>query len=49
MYTWERGFPDGSAINNPSVNARDTGSWARKIVWRKKWQPTLLFLPGKIS
>ena len=25
MYTQERGFPDGSAINNPPVNARDIG------------------------
>ena len=21
--------------------------WVRKIPWRRKWQPTLLFLPGK--
>ena len=21
--------------------------WVRKIPWRKKWQPTLIFLPGK--
>ena len=21
--------------------------WVRKIPWRKKWQPTLVFLPGK--
>ena len=22
--------------------------WVRKIPWRKKWQPTLVFLPGKL-
>ena len=22
--------------------------WIRKIPWRRKWQPTLVFLPGKI-
>jgi len=21
--------------------------WARKISWRRKWQPTSVFLPGK--
>ena len=23
------------------------GPWVRKTPWRKKWQPTLIFLPGK--
>ena len=23
-------------------------SWVRKIPWRRKWQPTPLFLPGKV-
>ena len=23
-------------------------SWVRKILWRRKWQPTPVFLPGKI-
>ena len=22
-------------------------SWVRKILWRRKWQPTPIFLPGK--
>ena len=22
-------------------------SWVKKILWRRKWQPTLVFLPGK--
>ena len=23
--------------------------WVRKIPWRRKWQPTLVFLPGKFQ
>ena len=26
---------------------RDFNPWVRKIPWRRKWQPTLGFLPGK--
>ena len=22
-------------------------SWVRKVPWRRKWQPTAVFLPGK--
>ena len=30
-------------------NARDVGfyPWVGKIPWRRKWQPTPVFLPGK--
>ena len=39
-------------VNNLLANAGDTkdaGSipWVRKIPWRRKWQPTALYLPGK--
>ena len=43
-------------VKNPPANAgyaRDVGSipgsdpWVRKIPWRRKWQPTSVFLPGK--
>ena len=39
-------------IKNLSANAgdvRDSGfdPWVRKIPWRRKWQPTPVFLPGK--
>ena len=38
-------------VKNMPTNAGDTGtqlySLARKIPWRKKWQPTLIFLSGK--
>ena len=25
----------------------DAGQWVRKTPWRRAWQPTLVFLPGK--
>jgi len=39
-------------IKNPPANAEDImrcwfNLWVRKIPWRRAWQPTLLFLPGK--
>ena len=40
-------------VKNPAANAEDTGRrcrlypWFRKIPWRKKWQTTPVFLPGK--
>ena len=38
-------------VKNPSANAGDTGDrfnpWAGKIPWRRKWQPTPVFLPGE--
>ena len=42
----------GSAVKNLPVNAgdmEDMGSdpWVGIIPWRRKWQPTPVFLPGK--
>ena len=36
-------------VKNPPANAGDPGMepWVRKIPWRRKWQPTPVFLPGK--
>ena len=40
-------------VKNLPVNAGDTGDavkfnpWVKKIPWRRKWQPTSVFLPGK--
>ena len=39
-------------ISNNSVAIKDTkrsgfSPWVRKIPWRRKWQPTPVFLPGK--
>ena len=46
------GCPSGSVIKNP-VQCRRCGrsrgfnSWVEKIPWRRKWQPSPVFLPGK--
>ena len=42
------GFLDGSMVNN-SLQCRKLGLdlWVRKILWRRAWQPTPVFLPGK--
>ena len=40
------GFPDGSAVKNLPANA-GFDLWVRKIPWRRKRQPTPVFLPGK--
>ena len=48
-----QGFPGASAVKNPLANAGDAGSipgWipgVGKIPWRRKWQPTPVFLPGE--
>ena len=38
-------------VKNTPANAGDTGDkfnpWAGKIRWRRKWQPTPVFLPGE--
>ena len=43
--------PGGSVVKNLPANSGVAGdrfdSWVRKILWRRKWQPTLVSLPGK--
>ena len=34
--------------NLPPMQETWVQFWARKIAWRRKWQSTLVFLPGKI-
>ena len=39
-------------VKNPPANAGDAREygfdpWVGKIPWRRKWQPSPLFLPGK--
>jgi len=38
-------------VKNPPASAGDKrwvfDPWVRKIPWRRKWQPTLVFLPGE--
>ena len=48
----ELGFADASLKGKePAYNVGDTGDgfnlWVRKILWRRKWQPTPVFLFGK--
>ena len=42
------GFPDGSDGEESACNVGDHfDPWVGKIPWRRKWQPTPVFLPGK--
>ena len=51
--TFEVGTGDTGAsqvapvVKNPPTNAGDQGfdPWVRKILWRRKWQPSPVFLP----
>ena len=42
-------FPGSSVVKKLPAKCRRCGfdSWVRKIPWRRKWQPTPVFLPGK--
>ena len=47
-----RGFPDGASGKEPTCQCRrlkrfEFDPWVGKIPWRRKWQPTPVFLPGK--
>ena len=43
------GFPWWLSGKEPSCQCSTHGfdPWVRKIPWRRKWQPTLVSLPGK--
>ena len=43
-----------AVVKNLPANAGDArdvsfNPWVRKISWRRKWQPTPVFLPGKFQ
>ena len=47
-----RGFPGGTSGKELTCQCRRQkrrgfNPWVRKIPWRRKWQPTPIFLPGK--
>ena len=47
-----KNFPAGRVVKNPPDNAGDTRDaglipGSGESPWRRKWQPTLVFLPGK--
>ena len=53
MHTYlQLGFPGGASGKEPASQPRrpkrlSLNSWVGKIPWRRKWQPTPVFLPGK--
>ena len=46
-----KGFPGGSLLKKKNFTGqcrrRKFDLWVRKIPWRRKWQPTPVFLPGE--
>ena len=45
-------FPVGTSAKEPTCQCRRHKRyrfrpWVRKISWRRKWQPTAIFLPGE--
>ena len=46
-----RGFPSGSDGERICLQCRRPGfsPWVRKSPWRRKWQPTPVFLPGDMD
>ena len=47
-----RGFPGGTSGKEPTCQCRrhkraGFDPWARKIPWRRVWQPNPVFLPGE--
>ena len=45
-------FPGAASGKEPACQCRrwkrhGFEPWVRKILWRRKWQPTLVFLPGE--
>ena len=49
--TGTQGFPGGSVAKNPlrQCRRREFNPGIRKICWKRKWQPTPVFLPGKFQ
>ena len=47
MYIYR--YQGGAVVKNPPANAGETRHGLRvgKIPWRRKWEPTPVFLPGK--
>ena len=44
------GFLVAQTIKNPPARERPGSErWVGKIPWRRAWQPTPVFLPGRIS
>ena len=46
------GFPGGSVVKKKTKSScqykrHGFDHWVRKIPWKRKWQPTPIFFPGK--
>ena len=49
---YSEGFPGGASGKESACSAGDSNKigfnpWVGKILWRRKWQPTPVFLPGE--
>jgi len=42
-----KGFPGGSEVKVSACGRPGFNPWVGKIPWRRKWQPTPVFLPGE--
>ena len=52
LYICSQGYPDGASGKEPVCQCGRHkicrfSSWVEKISWRRKWQPTPIFLPGE--
>ena len=52
QYATIRGCPDGTSCKEPAyqwgrLERQGLDPWVGKILWRRKWQPAPVFLPGK--
>ena len=51
IHSIDLGFPGGSAVKKKKICLQyrrcSFDPWIGKILWRRKWQPTPVFLPGK--
>ena len=52
LFSVFKDFSGGTVVKNLPANAGNTGDrgfnpWVGEIPWRKKWQPTPVFLPGE--
>ena len=51
-YSLDRGFPGGATDKEHACQCRrhkrsGIDPWIKKIPWRRKWKPTLIFMPGE--
>ena len=47
MYGVSWWLSEDSALQRRRHKRHELDPWVRKIPWRRKWQPTLVFFPGK--